>query len=109
MKWNVFLLKSGASKLNTVKADRPSNRTLPLGTNISPKIKYYDMSDQTSAEANQYHFLGKHIIALQGAYEVPSSDGKPYEVKTFLYSGFVMSLGGFWVFVTAGHNLRALE
>jgi hypothetical protein len=52
------------------------------------------MSEQISDEANQYDFLGKHVIALQVAYQVRSSDGKSFRVDTFIYSGFVMSLGG---------------
>jgi hypothetical protein len=67
------------------------------------------MNYQTSDEVNQYHFLGRHIIALQGAYKVRGLDDKSFRVNTFLYSGFVMSLGGSWLLVTAGHNLRALE
>ncbi len=68
------------------------------------------MDNQTIGIVAQYHFLGQHLVALQGSYEYVNPDGKPTgSFGYFLHSGFVMSFREQWLLVTAGHILQNLE
>lgn len=68
------------------------------------------MNDQTDQGDTRYNFLAQHLVALEGSYEYLGSDKRPTgSFGHFLYSGFVMSLRGQWLLVTAGHILQDLQ
>jgi hypothetical protein len=53
--------------------------------------------------------LGRYMVALGGSFLPTYYDGVPSGQPTFFcFPGFVLSIRDFWLFVTAGHNLRAI-
>ena len=53
--------------------------------------------------------FGQHLVAICGAYVTKDEDGKPLSEKFFSYTGFIISTGGHWFIVTAGHCLDKLK
>ena len=54
--------------------------------------------------------FGNHLVCLAGSYKILDKDENPVgDEKFYSYSGFVISIGGNWFIVTAGHVLQDLE
>lgn len=54
--------------------------------------------------------FGKHLVCFAGSYRVLDTEGNLTGVEKFYsYTGFVISTGGHWFIVTAGHVLQDLE
>jgi hypothetical protein len=52
-------------------------------------------------------FYGRHLVCLGGTYVYLDERGRQVgEEKIFTISGFIMSFGGEWFFITAGHALK---
>jgi hypothetical protein len=53
--------------------------------------------------------LGRYMIALGGAFQPTYYDGVPSgKPEYFCFPGFLLAVRNAWLFVTAGHNLRAI-
>jgi hypothetical protein len=55
-------------------------------------------------------FFSRHLVSLAGWYRVENTkeDGLG-QIQFFSYSGFILSIQGFWCLATAGHILNDLE
>jgi hypothetical protein len=70
-----------------------------------------DLPEQSDPIAEVYaravQFFGQHMVCLTGSYiPIDSAGRKIGKEEIFSFSGFVMSFGGDWFLVTAGHVLE---
>jgi hypothetical protein len=57
-----------------------------------------------------FNYVGRHVVCLAVQIVDIDANGKPSDEERFIAcSGFVMSFGKMWFFVTAGHILNALD
>ena len=69
--------------------------------------------EQTSNEENYRRFYAlvcRHFVVLTGTYFQLDDSGKPTSGELlFTYSAFVMSFGGVWFLITAGHVIKEIN
>lgn len=53
-------------------------------------------------------FFSRHLVMLELTYDLHNL-GKPPEPHAVLFSGFVLDLGGYWIWVSAGHVQEDIE
>lgn len=51
-------------------------------------------------------FMSRHLVALTGEYRTFKEEGSLFHRGVFAFSGFVLSMGDRWFWVTAGHCLK---
>lgn len=63
-----------------------------------------------SALEGMLTFFCRHLVSLSGSYQLVDSKGELMDQdKFFSCSGFVLSIRGAWIWVTAGHILKELD
>lgn len=73
------------------------------------------MADRATMSDKQIYqklssYCARHLVCLSGTYRWLDERGKETgTIRSFAYSGFVMSFGGHWFLMTAGHVLKNLD